>query len=154
LRDDHASAIINWTDMSASSGSLPLLIQLARASYRLATDDVLGMKLKAYLTLATLRDGKMSQQDLCTTMHMDPNNCVLMLNHLEGTDYVERVRDPADRRRHIVVLTETGREALARAERAMGTLEDEVLGSLTPEEREQFRGLLVRALARDSVAAV
>jgi DNA-binding MarR family transcriptional regulator len=140
--------------MSASSGSLPLLIQLARASYRLATEDVLGMKLKAYLTLATLRDGRMSQQDLCTTMHMDPNNCVLMLNHLEGTDYVERVRDPADRRRHIVVLTEAGREALARAEIAMGSLEDEVLGSLTPEEREQFRALLIRATARESAAAV
>src|SRR3954452_24760835 len=98
--------------MSTSAGSLPLLIQLTKSIYRRATEDVIGLKLKAYLTLLALRDGQLAQQELCTAMHMDPNNCVLMLNELEGTDYVERRRDPADRRRHIVVLTAGGREAL------------------------------------------
>ena len=140
--------------MSASTGTLPLLIQLTKSIYPRATDEVLGMKLKAYLALARLRDGQMSQSELCTSMHMDPNNCVLMLNELEASEYVERRRDPADRRRHIVVLTEAGREALAGAERAMVGLEAEVLGALTPEERERLHGLLTRALAPVPAPAV
>ncbi len=137
--------------MSASPqsqlGSIPLLIRLTRAVYKRATDDVLGMKLKGYMTLSSLRDrGDMPQSELCITMHLDPNNCVLLLNHLEGEGWIERRRDPADRRRHIVVLTAEGREALTRAEHAMGSLEAEVFSALAPEEREVLHDLLSRAL--------
>src|SRR4051794_404922 len=111
--------------------SIPLLIRLTRAVYKRATDDVLGMKLKEYATLSNLRDRlEMPQSELCVAMHLDPNNCVLLLNAMEGSGWIERRRDPADRRRHIVVLTATGREALASAETAMGGLEAEVLAAL------------------------
>jgi hypothetical protein len=36
----------------------------------------------------------------------------------------------------------------------METLEDEVLSGLTAEEREQFRGLLIRASAREPAPAL
>ena len=94
------------------AGSLILLIRLTRRIYRRATEDVLGMRLKAYLLLSNLRDGALPQSDLCASMHLDPNNCVLMLNDLEAAGHVERRRDPADRRRHIVDLTPAGRKAL------------------------------------------
>ena len=93
------------------------------------------------------------QSELCATMHMDANNCVLLLNDLEAAGRVERKRDPADRRRHIVEMTPAGRKALARAEHAMEGLEGEVLGALTPDEREVLRGLLGRALAGEPVTA-
>src|ERR671925_336308 len=70
--------------MSDSPGSIVLLTRLSRLIYKRATDDVLGMKLKAYMTLSNLREGRRSQQDLCIAMHLDPNNCVLLLNELEG----------------------------------------------------------------------
>ena len=91
--------------MSASQhpGSIVSLVRLTKLVYKQATDDVLGMKLKAYVTLSNLRDGDLPQSDLCIAMHMDANNCVLMLNHLEEHGWVERRRDPTDRRRHIVV---------------------------------------------------
>ncbi|HWK26840.1 MAG TPA: MarR family winged helix-turn-helix transcriptional regulator [Solirubrobacter sp.] len=132
--------------MSALPGSIVLVTRLQRVIYRRATEDVLGMRLKAYITLVNLRDGARSQQDLCVSLHLDPNNCVLLLNDLERDGYVERRRDPADRRRHIVELTPAGRKAMLAAERALESLEDEVLGALTPAEREQLRGLLARAL--------
>ena len=69
-----------------------------------------------------------------------------MLNDLEDLDYVERRRDPADRRRHIVDITDPGLEALERAEAAQGSIEDEILGGLTAAERAMFRKLLVKAL--------
>jgi len=133
------------------AGSLVLLIRLTRRIYRRATEDVLGMRLKSYLLLSNLRDGALPQSELCVSMHLDPNNCVLMLNDLEAAGHVERRRDPADRRRHIVVLTPAGRKALASADRAVESLEEEVLGALAPEEREAMRGLLARALAGEPV---
>ena len=127
------------------------MIHLTRRIYRRATEDVLGMKLKPYLLLANLRDGGLPQSELCTSMHLDPNNCVLMLNDLEAAGHVERRRDPADRRRHIVEMTQAGRKALAAADRAVESLEEDVLGALSPEEREALRGLLARAVAGEPV---
>jgi MarR family transcriptional regulator, temperature-dependent positive regulator of motility len=91
-----------------SPGSIVLLTRLSRLVYNRATEDVLGMRLKAYVTLSNLRDGPKGQQELCVSMHLDPNNCVLMLNDLEGEGYVERRRDPTDRRRHIGKMTPAG----------------------------------------------
>jgi DNA-binding MarR family transcriptional regulator len=87
----------------------------------------------------------MTQSSLCSAMNVDANYMVLMLNDLESSGYVERRRDPADRRRHIVELTSAGHEAIARAERAMDDMEDDVLGSLSTEERATLRDLLDRA---------
>src|SRR3954471_11662448 len=135
--------------MSASHvpGSIVSLIRLTKLAYKQATDEVLGMKVKAYVTLSNLRDTNMPQQRLCSATHMDANNCVLMLNHLEELDWIERRRDPADRRRHIVCLTDAGRAKLLHADAAMESLEGEVLGALSPDERDQLRALLGRALA-------
>ncbi|WP_028063656.1 MarR family winged helix-turn-helix transcriptional regulator [Solirubrobacter soli] len=136
--------------MSASSpGSIVLLTRLSRLVYKRATEDVLGMRLKAYVTLSNLREGPRGQQDLCVSMHLDPNNCVLMLNDLEDLGYVMRTRDPADRRRHIVKMTPAGHKAMLAAEQAMESLEDDVLGALSIEEREVLRSMLDRALAAE-----
>jgi DNA-binding MarR family transcriptional regulator len=77
---------------------------------------------------------------------MDANNVVLLLNELEQLGYVTRLRDPEDRRRHLVQLTKAGRSALERTEAAQGAIEDEVLQALSPEERSTLRRLLTRAL--------
>jgi len=77
---------------------------------------------------------------------VDPNNCVLLLNDLDDRGYVERQRDPKDRRRHIVVITPAGQKALAKAEAKLEALEGEVLVNLEPAEREQLRDLLARAM--------
>ena len=77
---------------------------------------------------------------------MDANNVVLLLNELEELGHVARLRDPHDRRRHLVELTTEGREALAEAELAQETIEDEVLQALDASERATLWQLLTRAL--------
>ena len=139
---------------TSNPGPIVLITRLSRAVFRAADEQALGMKYKAYAGLTLLRDEPQTQKDMCSAMHLDPNNCVLMLNHLESAGWIERQRDPADRRRHIVALTGPGREALHRAEHAMEELEGEVLGALTPGERVTLRGLLARALASETTAAV
>ena len=140
--------------MEASAGSMVLLTRLNRLVYRHATEEALGMRLKQYAGLSTLRDqGAMPQQALGEQMHLDPNNLVLLLNDAEANGWLERRRDPTDRRRHIVVLTDSGREALARAEQALEDVEDQVLGPLSAEERATLRSLLRKAVAGDGRSA-
>ena len=59
---------------------------------------------------------------------------------------VERRRDPHDRRRHAVVLTETGEQAARRFAALRAEVEDRVLADLDPDERRQLLDLLNRAV--------
>jgi len=128
-------------------GSMVLLTRLSRAVYRLSNEELLGVRLKSYVLLCYLRDrGAATQQALGEKMMVDPNNLVLMLNELEDLGYLVRRRDPDDRRRHIVELTDEGRKAIERAEAGMESIEGEVLRSLDAGERRQLRQLLDKAL--------
>jgi DNA-binding MarR family transcriptional regulator len=132
-------------------GSMVLLTRLSRLVYRRANEAVLGMSLKEYMALCSLRDQQnVTQQALCESIHLDPNNCVLLLNSLEAAGLAERRRDPADRRRHIVVLTPAGRHALVHADGALETVEDDVLGMLSRGERATLHDLLLRAAEAES----
>lgn len=129
------------------TGTIVLLTRLARAVYRRSPESLLGIKLKELGTLAYLRDhGRITQQALSGGLCTDANTCVLLLNELEAAGRVQRRRDPADRRRHLVEITADGLAALDRAEAAQSSIEDEVLATLTPEERDALRSLLERAL--------
>ncbi len=135
------------TGTDSATGTVVLLTRLSRAVYRLSTVELVGMNLKELATLAYLRDHRQaSQQALSTALLLDANTCVLLLNDLENLAYVERRRDPSDRRRHLVTLTDTGLKALEQAEFAQGSIEDEVLGALSPQERCTLHQLLSRAL--------
>jgi DNA-binding MarR family transcriptional regulator len=139
--------------MDSGTGSMVLLTRLSRLVYRHATEEALGMRLKQFAGLSTLRDqGSMPQQALGEQMHVDPNNLVLLLNDAEANGWVERRRDPTDRRRHIVMLTEPGLKALAHAEEAIEDVEDQVLGPLSAEERQTLRRLLQKAVQGDGQA--
>jgi DNA-binding MarR family transcriptional regulator len=132
---------------ATATGSISLITQLGRVIYRRATEDVIGMRLKQLIALDHLRDQESClQQGLGQMLMLDANNCVLLLNDLDEHGYVERRRDPADRRRHIVEITPAGLRALELAEAKLETLEDEVLGSLDGGERSQLHGLLAKAL--------
>jgi len=75
-----------------------------------------------------LRDrGVLPQQTLCDLLHTTQNTVVAWLNELEEAGFIERTRDPEDRRKHNVVLTRAGQVAIERAERELVRLEDEVL---------------------------
>jgi DNA-binding MarR family transcriptional regulator len=142
-----ATAIIAPMESPPPPGSIVLLTRLARLVYRRSTEELLGIRLKELMVLAYLRDhAQASQQGLSEAMHLDANNCVLLLNELESSGFATRQRDPSDRRRHIVELTDAGRTALEHAEQAQQTIEGDVLAALSAEERATLRDLLSRAL--------
>jgi DNA-binding MarR family transcriptional regulator len=124
-----------------------LLSRLAKQFYRRSDEALLGMHMRHLVALAYVRDHDgCPQQDLADAFLMDANNVVLLLNELEDLGYTARLRDPNDRRRHVVELTKEGHAALARSERAQRAIEDDVLQALEPEERRILRQLLARAL--------
>jgi DNA-binding MarR family transcriptional regulator len=128
-------------------GVVSLFTQLSKAIHRRSTEELLGMRLKPYMTLGYIRDHPgATQQELESALVMDANGVVLILNELESARYSIRRRDPEDRRRHIVELTAAGRHALERADRARETLEDELLADLSPDERQTLVKLVQRVL--------
>jgi DNA-binding MarR family transcriptional regulator len=134
-------------ETQTATGPIVLLTRLARVVYRRSTAELLGMTIRELGALAYLRDHHLATQHaLSKALSIDANNCVLLLNDLEARQYVERRRDPMDRRRHLVELTAKGRTALERAELAQGSVEDQVLGMLSTEERLVLQRLLTRAL--------
>jgi DNA-binding MarR family transcriptional regulator len=137
--------------MDSSSGSdtglIALLIQINKALHRRTSEELLGMRLKLFLLLGYVRDrGAVSQQELETGLLMDANSVVLLLNEAEAAGFSVRKRDPADRRRHMVELTEVGRAAVVQAEKARESIEDEVLSDMSAEERKMLRKLLKTVL--------
>jgi DNA-binding MarR family transcriptional regulator len=130
-----------------SRGTLTLLSRLSKSAIRRTPESLLGMPIRQYVALSYVGEpGGVSQQQLTEILMMDANNVVLLLNELESEGLVRRERDPADRRRHLVQITDAGIAVLDRAQAARGTVEEEVLGVLTPVEREELHRLLGKAL--------
>ena len=128
-------------------GSVVLLSRLAKQIYRRSGEHLLGIHLRHLVALSYVNDHDgCPQQELGDAFCMDANNVVLLLNELEQLGYATRMRDPSDRRRHLVTITPAGRKALRSAEKAQIEIEDEVLGALDAQERRTLRELLTRAL--------
>jgi DNA-binding MarR family transcriptional regulator len=95
--------------------------------------------------LAVLDEGELSTQGaIADTLGYDKGQLVGLLDELEEAGLVERRRDPADRRRHVVKITPAGRKTLQRLRRLSAQLEDEFLTGLSEDERTQLHGLLLR----------
>jgi len=128
-------------------GLIELVTQVAKAFHRRSTEEMLGMRLKEFLVLSYLHEHPATtQQELGEAMLLDSNAVVLLLNELEARGFSIRRRDTGDRRRHVVEITPSGRDAVARGEKAREAIEDEVFAALTADERRTLGRLLVRTL--------
>jgi DNA-binding MarR family transcriptional regulator len=124
-----------------------LLPRLAKQVMRRSDPELLGIDLRLLMALSYLGDHDGApQQELVDALCIDAKNVVLVLNELEESGHLVRRRDPEDRRRHRVHITETGRQALERAARVQEDIEDDVLQALDADERDTLWQLLTRAL--------
>jgi DNA-binding MarR family transcriptional regulator len=124
-----------------------LLARVGRIAARKLNDylEVTGLKRPHAAILMELRNfGPLSQQALGERLHIDPSNLVAFLNALEDDGLLVRRRDPADRRRHIVEITQQGMERVPVCDEPLDALEDQIFAGLNADEREQLRHLLER----------
>ncbi|MFG2297014.1 MarR family winged helix-turn-helix transcriptional regulator [Streptomyces sp. NPDC048603] len=103
-----------------------------------------GLTPRHAMTLMHLDAGPVGQRALAERLEVDPSVLVGILNDLETEGLVERRRDPADRRRHIVAITGSGSAALGQTNAALDEVERGIFGNLSDEECEQLRTLLGR----------
>src|SRR6266542_2874677 len=135
------------SEPAATTGHTMLIFRLARVTgYRLAQALAsLEIRTNEFAVLHHLHQaGPLSQQELGGALRINPSNLVGMLDALESDGLIVRPRDPADRRRHVVELTDEGQRRLVQAKRAVEAAEQDLLAPLSGAEREQFRRILER----------
>src|SRR5262245_48275207 len=102
-----------------------------------------------HAVLSVLDEGSRETQGaIAGVLGYDPGQLVGLLDELEERGYVERKRDPHDRRRHIVQLTPDGARALGRLRSLARRIEDGFLPALGPEQRATLPALLLRLARR------
>ncbi|MGW3209147.1 MarR family winged helix-turn-helix transcriptional regulator [Streptomyces sp. NPDC001135] len=97
----------------------------------------LSLKPKHVGLMAALRRAAVaSQQELAMRMGVAPSLMVSLADHLEGLGAVQRIRDPQDRRRQVLTLTEEGQGLLDRCTSLARALDEEFVAGLTEEQRK------------------
>jgi len=117
------------------------LVKLAEMLLVLAdrTLEPLGVRTKHVHILETLlADDSLSQQDVSRLLGIDPNVLVGVLDELEARGFAERRRNPKDRRRHVIQVTEAGRALVAESTRALDRAEEEFFAVLPAEDRAKI----------------
>ena len=111
-----------------------------------------GFSAYHYSILALLDEGaRTTQAGIADALGMDASMLVSLLDGLEDRGLVERKRDPNDRRRQMVTMTAAGRRQLTAFRKTIQQIEDEFLGPLSEDERQELHDLLLRvAMHRDA----
>lgn len=120
--------------------------QLAREGFERALEPM-GLKARHYGVLTTLAgEGPHAQRDLGEKLAIDRTTMVGLVDELEGLGLVERRRDPEDRRRYDLALTDAGKRTISEAEAVAARVQDAVLAPLDNDERRRLHEMLTSVL--------
>ncbi|MDM5312597.1 MarR family winged helix-turn-helix transcriptional regulator [Peribacillus frigoritolerans] len=85
-----------------------------------------------------------SQKDISENLQIDRTTMVSHIDHLETLGFVERTRNPNDRRSYSLLITEKGNDVLDSRWVFLTNVESEVLAPLNQQERELLKDFLVK----------
>jgi DNA-binding MarR family transcriptional regulator len=122
---------------------------LAQASHVMVTEmtrafEDMGVAPRGHCVLSAAAAGEFTQKDLAEMVGLDKTTMVVTVDELERAGFAERVPSTTDRRARIIRVTPAGRKVLAKGERVVKAIQEDVLASLPAREGET----LMRALER------
>ncbi|MFD4265408.1 MarR family winged helix-turn-helix transcriptional regulator [Rhodococcus sp. NPDC058481] len=98
-----------------------------------------GLLPNQHAILSTLEElGPSHQKILAKRVVLDQGDIVAYLDGLQNGGFVVRERDPKDRRRQIVTITDAGRELLAKSDRVLDHVEENTFSTLNKEDRDDL----------------
>jgi DNA-binding MarR family transcriptional regulator len=124
-----------------------LLKKLGMAAKELSAEayEQFGLHPYHHAILALLDEGSTETQGaIAEVLGYDKGQLVGLLDELEQDGFIERRRDPSDRRRQTVQITADGRKALERLRRIAERIEREFLAPLDEGQRSELHALLLR----------
>ncbi|MFE9099602.1 MarR family winged helix-turn-helix transcriptional regulator [Actinomadura geliboluensis] len=126
-----------------------LMFEMVRLVRRTAARMLPGQPRLPHLLVlwCVARSGPLSQRAVAERLRMDAGDLVGIVDALEEAGHLERRRDPEDRRRYALEVTEAGRLFLGAGLDARVRLNEALFAPLSPQERALFRDMLLRVLA-------
>ncbi|WP_240809999.1 MarR family winged helix-turn-helix transcriptional regulator [Actinomadura sp. WMMA1423] len=129
--------------------SLLYMVKRLELAVRSGLDEIVrpaGITAWQYTALTVLeRHDGLSTAQLARDSFVTAQSMADMVRTLEGRGFIERRRNPANRRELVIHLTGAGHELLAALAEPVRLLEARMLGDLTARQEEQFRRALARA---------
>lgn len=92
-----------------------------------------------------------TQRQLATRLRILPSRLVALLDELESRGLVERRRNPDDRRRHSLHLTEKGRATVKLIGEISGEHQKDLLAALSDEDQRKLGELLQRVAVQQGL---
>ena len=126
---------------AAKIWSLNYRVLLSVISSVEADITALGLDSKELFLLAEI-DEHPYPAELASTMSMPKATVTLYLKRLETAGFMRREIDPADLRRHRLLLTPAGRQAAKKGQALLSKAFDERLGRLTTKQQNELKNLL------------
>ena len=111
---------------------------------RLGAVGARGYHVRVLAALAEF--GPASQAALGRHADMDRSDVTATVGELAAAGLVGRAADPGDRRRNVITLTAAGLARLHDLDAILSLVQDEVLASLTADERSVLTDLLTKVL--------
>ena len=132
-------------ELVASATFLLKRLGFAAKERAMAAYEETGLHPYHHAVLLVLGEGsRETQGEIADALGYDRGQLVGLLDELEERGFVERRRDPNDRRRHLVRLTPDGKKMLGRLRSLARRMEDEFLAPLSDRERSNLHALLLR----------
>src|SRR3954447_7387446 len=137
------------TELVDSSSFLLKRLGFSAKGRSMAAFEEAGHNPYHYAVLAVLDEGhRETQAAIADALAYDRSQLVGILDELESQHLIERRRDTADRRRHLVLLTPDGKKVLAKLRSLSKRLDDEFLAPLDASERDELHRLLLTLAER------
>jgi len=114
---------------------------LARLFIGAVSKKLEGLDIDRYYIILILLDNseeKLTQQEICEILKVDKVMMVKMIDYLSSYNYVERTRNPEDRREQHINLTSKARRILPRIKEAYSSITNAAFKGMAEEDKRVF----------------